>query len=49
MLSGIADDKLKYSLMDIVNLLFNGDLLVPVREILYEGRLIALQKRDGGI
>ena len=44
MLSGIADDKLKYLLMDIVNLLFNGDLLLPVREILYEERLIALQK-----
>ena len=49
MLNSATDDKLKHSLTDFVNLLLKSDLPVPVREILYEGRLIALQKRDGGI
>ena len=49
MLHSTTDDKLKDSLTDFVNLLLKGDLPVPVREIFYRGRLIALQKRDGGI
>ena len=49
MLSSAADDRLKDSLTDFVNLLLKGDLPVPVREIVYGGRLIALQKKDGGI
>ena len=46
LLNSATDDKLKDSLTDFVNLLLKGDLPVPVREILYGGRLIALQKRD---
>ena len=49
MLSSATDNKLKDSLTDFVNLLLKGDLSVPVREILYGGRLIALQKRDDSI
>ena len=47
MLSSAVDDKLKDSLTDFVNLLLKGDLPVPVREIVYGGRLIALQKNGG--
>ena len=49
MLNSATDDKLKHSLTDFANLLLKGDLPVPVRGILYRGRLIAFQKRDGGI
>ena len=49
MLSSAADDRLKDSLTNFVNLLLKGDLPVSVREIVYGGRLIALQKKDGGI
>ena len=49
MLSSASTDKLKTSLTDFVNLLLMGELPVEVREILYGGRLIALQKKDGGI
>ena len=45
MLSSAADDRLKDSLTDFVNLLLKGDFPVPVREIVYGGRLIALQKK----
>ena len=44
MLSGAADDKLRTSLTDFVNLLLIGELLIEVRQILYHGRLIALKK-----
>ena len=47
MLNSATDDKLKHSLTDFVNLLLKGDHSVSVREILYGGRLIALQKRRG--
>ena len=49
MVSSASTDKRKNSLMDFVNLLVMGELPVEVREILYGGRLIALQKKDGGI
>ena len=49
MLSSAVDDRLKDSLTDFVNLLLKGDLPLPVREIVYGGRLIALQKNDGSI
>ena len=49
MVNSATDDKLNNSLTDFVNLLLKGNLAVPVREKLYGGRLIALQKRDGGI
>ena len=45
MLSSAADDRLKDLLTDFVNLLLKGDLPVPVREIVYGGRLIALKKK----
>ena len=37
MLSSAADDRLKDSLTDFVNLLLKGDLPVPVRQIVYGG------------
>ena len=43
------DEKLKNALTDFVNMLFKGGLPLPVREIPYGGRLVALQKKDGGI
>ena len=48
-MNGAADDKLKTALTDFVNLLLVGELPIEVRQILYGGRLIALQKKDGGI
>ena len=49
MLAGTSDGKLISSLTDFVNLLLTGNLPLPVREIIFGGRLIALQKKDGGI
>ena len=49
MLNSATDEELKYSLTELVNLLLKSDLPVAVREMLYGGRLIAFQKRDGGI
>ena len=48
-LNGPADDKLRTALTDFANLLLVGDLPIEVRQILHGGRLIALQKKDGGI
>ena len=42
MLNSATDDNLKNVVKDFVNLLLKGDLPVPVREILYGGRLIVL-------
>ena len=49
MLAGTSDGKLISSLTDFVNLLLTGKLPLPVREIIFGRRLIALQKKDGGI
>ena len=48
-LSGASDEKLKTALTDFINILLNGELPLPVREILFESRLIALQEKNGGI
>ena len=43
-LNSAADDKLRTALTDFVNLLLVGELPIEVRQSLYGGRLIALQK-----
>ena len=43
------NNKLISSLTDFVNLLLTGNLLLPVREIIFGRRLVALQTIDGGI
>ena len=48
-LAGAPDERLTSAITDFVNLLLNGELLLQVREIIFGGRLIALQKKDGGI
>ena len=47
-MNGAADDKLRTSLTDFVNLLLVGELTIEVKQILYGGRLIVLQKRMAG-
>ena len=44
-LDSAADDKLRTTLTDFVNLLLVGELPIEVRLILYGGRLIALQTK----
>ena len=48
-LNSAADDKRRTALTNFVNLLLVDELLIEVRQILYGGRLILLQKKDGGI
>ena len=48
-LSGAPDEKLKVALTDFINILLNGERPLSVKETLFGGRLIALQKKDGGI
>ena len=48
MLAETSNRKLISSLTGFVNLLLAGNLPLPVREIIFGGRLIALQKKDGG-
>jgi len=49
MLSGTADEKLENAITDFVNILLEGNLPLAARQIIFGGRLIALQKKDGGI
>lgn len=49
LLSGTADAELATALTDFINILLVGDLPLNVREIIFGARLIALQKKDGGI
>jgi hypothetical protein len=49
MLAGAADEKLKNAITDFVNLLLEGNLPLAARQVIFGGRLIALQKKDGGI
>ena len=49
LMSDKSDDKLAAALRDFVNLLLAGGFSPEVNEILYGGRLMALQKKDGGI
>ena len=49
MLAGAADERLKSAMTDFVNILFEGNLPLVVRQVIFGGRLIALQKKDGGI
>ena len=47
--SGAPDQAVALAWTDFVNILLAGDLPLTVREIIFGGRLIALQKKDGGI
>ena len=49
MLNSTTDDILLDILIDLINLLLRGELPLDVKEILYDGRLIAPQKKDGSI
>ena len=49
LLAGARDDQLKTNLTDFINVVLKGELPIQVREILFGGRLIALQMKDGGI
>ena len=46
-LAGAPNEKLKTAVTDFINVTLNGELSLPVREILFGGRLIALHKIDG--
>ena len=49
LLAGALDEQFKTNLTDFVNVVLQGDLPTEAREILFGGRLIALQKKDGGV
>ena len=49
LLAGAPDEQLKANLTDFVNVVLQGDLPTEVREILFGGRLMALQKKAVGI
>ena len=49
LLAGAPDEQFKTNLTDFVNVVLQGDLPTKAREILFGGRLIALQKKDGGV
>ena len=44
-----TDNKLTVALRDFVNKQLEGEFPAEMNEILYGGRLMALQKKDGGI
>ena len=44
-----TDNKLTVALRDFVNKQLAGEFPAEMNEILYGGRLMALQKKDGGI
>ena len=44
-LDGPPDEQLKTAVTDFVNVILNGELPMPVREIFIGGRLIALEKK----
>ena len=47
--AGTPDEKLLAAITKFTNLLLSGNLPIAIREIIFGGRLIALQKKDGGI
>ena len=47
--AGASDEQLKINLTDFLNIVLQRELPTQVNEILFGGRLIALQKKDGGI
>ena len=49
LLTGATDNNLQQALVDWVNLTLAGSFDKEVNEVIYGGRLIALQKKDGGI
>ena len=49
LLSDATDDILRTSITDLVNILLAGDLPGEVTEITFRGRLLALEKKGGGI
>ena len=49
MISGATGETLKSAVTDFVNLLLRGDLPRNICEIIFGGRLIVLNKKDGGI
>ena len=49
LLAGAPDEQFKTNLTDFVNVVLQGDLPTEAREVLFGGRLIALQKKDGGV
>ena len=49
LLAEAPDEQFKTNLTDFVNVVLQGDLPTEAREILFGGRLIALQKKDGGV
>lgn len=48
-LSGAPDLSLASALTDLVNILLTGELPLNIREVIFGARLIALQKKGGGI
>ena len=48
LLAGAPDEQFKMNLTDFVNVVLQGDLPTEAREIVFGGRLIAIQK-DGGV
>ena len=49
LLAGAPDEQFKTNLPDFLNVVLQGDLPTEVMEILFGRRLIALQKKDGGV
>ena len=49
LLAGATDDKLFFTLTDLVNLLLAGSLGKEINTIIYCGRLITLSDKDGGV
>ena len=48
-LAGALDEKLLNTVTNFVNVLLHGELSLPVSEIFFGGRLVALDKKDGGV
>ena len=48
-LAGAPDQKLLNTVIDFVNVLLHGELPLPVSEIFFRGKLVALEKKDGGV
>ena len=49
LVASAPDEKLLPANTKFTNLLLSGNLPINIREIIFGGRLIALQKKDGGI
>ena len=48
-LAGAPDEKLKTAVTDFVNVILNDELPMLVQYIFFGGRIIALEKKNGGI